>query len=156
MNFGKYAADIQQCWQGMLIMCFVTLVISIIYIFLLKWITKPLLYTSMAVIFIGFFLLGVWAWMQRSKYDGESNKESRNYATAGAVVSWVLVALYACFVCCMWKNISLGASIMEAASDFVAGNLRVIIMPLVAYVFALVFLLFWIFTCTYIWTIGEP
>jgi len=71
MNFGKYAADIQQCWQGMLIMCFVTLVITIIYIFLLKWITKPLLYTSMAVIFIGFFLLGVWAWMQRSKYDAE-------------------------------------------------------------------------------------
>jgi len=68
----------------------------------------------------------------------------------------VLVALYACFICCMWKNISLGASIMEAASDFVAGNLRVIVMPLIAYVFALAFLLFWVFTCTYIWTIGEP
>lgn len=50
-------------------MCGGTIVISIVYIFLLKWITKPLLYTSMLLILIGFVLLGGWCWMKKDEYD---------------------------------------------------------------------------------------
>ena len=68
-NCGKYMADIQNCWQAIVGMAFGSLVISIIYIFLLKWITKPLLYVSMVLILVFFVLLGGWSWIQRSKYD---------------------------------------------------------------------------------------
>jgi solute carrier family 44 (choline transporter-like protein), member 2/4/5 len=58
-------------------MCAATLLISIIYIFLLKWITKPLLYISMVLILVFFILLGGWSWMQREKYD--PILEEKNY-----------------------------------------------------------------------------
>jgi len=76
-NFGKYVADLQLCWKGLAIMAAVTLLISIVYIFLLKWITKPLLYISMVLILAAFCLLGGWCWMQRLKYDPET--ETKNY-----------------------------------------------------------------------------
>jgi hypothetical protein len=46
-----------------------TFLISIIYIFLLKWITKPLLYISMVAILAAFLLLGMWAWIKKDDYD---------------------------------------------------------------------------------------
>jgi len=50
-------------------MAVATIVISIAYIFLLKWLTKPLLYTSMLIILIGFVLLGGWLWLKKADYD---------------------------------------------------------------------------------------
>lgn len=68
-NFGSYIADLQLCWRGMAIMMVVTMIIAIVYIFLLKWITKPLLYISMVVILVCFILLGGWCWIKRTEYD---------------------------------------------------------------------------------------
>jgi hypothetical protein len=96
----------------------VTIVISIIYVFLLKWITKPLLYVSMIIIFVAFALLGAYCYIHMGDYE----KGSDNYkmTMAGAYVAWAIGICYMVCVCCCWKNISLGATIMECASDFVS------------------------------------
>jgi len=117
-NFGKYMLDIQNCWKGMAIMAGATIVISAIYIFLLKWITKPLLYVSIVLIAIGFLLLGAFGFLHKDEYDKESN--NYKYAFYGGIGAWVVGAIYIVIICCCWTNISLGASIMEAASDFVS------------------------------------
>lgn len=153
-NFGKYFAELQECWRVLAGMCGGTIVISIIYIFLLKWITKPLLYISMVVILAMFVLLGGWSWMQKDKYDAES--DDYMYAQVGAYVAWGISAVYLCFMCCCWSNISLGASIMEAASDFVSQNLRIILLPIFSYLICLPFIVYWVYTAVYIYSIGEP
>ena len=60
-GFGSYIADLQRCWKAIAVMCFMTFVISIVYLGLLKWITKPLLYVSMLLILVGFILLGFFS-----------------------------------------------------------------------------------------------
>jgi hypothetical protein len=140
----------------MAIMCVVTLIIAMIYIFLLKWITKPLLYVSMVLILVFFVLLGGWSWIKRSEFDPVLEKENYQYAMVGAIISWVLAAIYLCFICCCFKNISLGASIMEAASDFVSSNFRIVLLPVLAYVCAFIFLMFWTFTAIHLYSVGEP
>ena len=62
-DFGKYISDLQNCWQAIVGMCFGTFVIAIIYVFLLKYLVKPLLYISMILILAGFLLLGGWCWI---------------------------------------------------------------------------------------------
>ena len=52
-----------------------TIVISIIYVFLLKWITKPLLYVSMFVIFVAFVLLGGYGYLHMEEYAGDPESE---------------------------------------------------------------------------------
>ena len=53
----------QNCWEVMVGMCFGTILISIVYMALLKWIVRPLLYLSMLFILGGFLLLGGFAWL---------------------------------------------------------------------------------------------
>lgn len=154
-TFAKYAQDIQHCWKGMLYMCLASVVITVIYIWLLKIITKPLLYISMVLILICFILLGGWSWMKRAEYDPVTQKKNHDYATVGAGVSWAIAVIYFCFMCCCWRNISLGATIMEAASEFVSGNLRIVALPLISYVFSLAFFAYWTATAVYVYSIGT-
>lgn len=109
----------------------------------------------MVLILAGFILLGVWSFMQREKFNPETQKKNYDYATAGAIIGLVLAFLYLCFMCCCWHNISLGASIMEAASDFVTSNMKVVFLPIFAYIFALVFFAYWAVTAVYLYGVGD-
>lgn len=68
----------------------------------------------------------------------------------------MLAVVYAVCVCCCWNNIALGASIMEAASEFVSETLRVLLLPPIAYIVSMVYLVFWLYTATHLYSIGEP
>lgn len=114
----------------------------------------------MLLILAGFILLGGFCWMKRGELynDVENRKAHENnitYLTIGACVSWALAFIYACFMCCCWSNISLGASIMEAASAFVSSNLRIIWVPVTAYFICIPFLAYWVVSCAYLWSIGD-
>ena len=133
-----------------------TIFIALIYVFLLKWIVKPVLYVSMVLILVMFLLLGFWSFWKREDYNPTTQKRSYDYATAGAFVAWGIAAIYACFMMCCWRNISLGASIMECASHFVTSNVRIVFLPVLAYLISLVFFAYWIITCVYLYGIGTP
>lgn len=59
-------------------------------------------------------------------------------------------------VCCCWKNISLGASIMECASEFVAQNLRIVALPVVSYLIVIPVFIIWTGCAIYLYSIGTP
>lgn len=131
-----------------------TIVISIIYVFLLKWITKPLLYISMFVILIAFLLLGGYCYLHMADYEPDS--DNYKLTMAGAFVSWGVGLVYMICVCCCWKNISLGATIMECASQFVSQNLRVVTLPIIAYLVCLPVFIIWTACATYLYSVGTP
>ena len=94
----------------MSVMCFVSLIITIIYVFLLRWIAKPLIYVSLFAIFILGVLGGYAIWIRKDDYlEGTDNYK---YAQGGAIFIWTLAGLYTLFLCCQWNNIALGASIV--------------------------------------------
>lgn len=155
-GFVKYIVELKLCWDILIGMAVATIFISIFYIFLLKWITKPLLYTSMLIILVGFVLLGGWSWLKKAEYDPELQKENYNYCLYGAIIAWSLAGIYLCFIICCWKNISLGASIMECASEFVAGNLRVLWLPILSYIVCVPFIFYWVITAVFLYSMGEP
>jgi len=58
----EYFQQLEIVWKEILYMCLASVLITVVYIFLLKWITKPLLYVSMLIILFMFVLLGAWSW----------------------------------------------------------------------------------------------
>ena len=120
-GFGNYIIDIKDAWLVLLFMAFVAPCITVFYVWLLKTATKPLLYTSLVLIFLFGCATGYFAYLETQAMP---NKESHEYmaAVAGSFVIWIIVVLYTCFIVCNWRNIALGASIMETASDFVTEN----------------------------------
>lgn len=51
-SFAQYVADIKESVKPLFIMAAVTFVISMLYIYLLKWFAKPLLYISIVAILV--------------------------------------------------------------------------------------------------------
>lgn len=133
----------------------VTILISMFYIWLLKWITKPLLYVSMLLILLCFLILGAFCYTEMVTFDPELEADNYNMALAGMCVSWGVGLLYLICICCCWKNIALGASIMECASEFVAGNVRIVALPVIAYIIVIPIFIMWTFCAIYLYSIGE-
>jgi len=45
---------------------------------------------------------------------------------------------------------------MEAASTFVSSNLRIVMLPILSYLVAFVFFIFWVMCAVHIYSIGTP
>lgn len=134
-------------------MCFATIIISIVYIYLLQWIVKPLLYASMLCIFLCFAALALYGYVVAQDYEKDS--DDWKMAMAGAIVFALIDFIYMIFVCCCWNNISLGASIMQAASQFVSSTKRIVAVPLLSYIIVIPIFLCWTFCAVHLYAIGE-
>lgn len=64
--------------------------------------------------------------------------------------------LYVIFICCFWKSIALGTSIMEVSSQFLTANVKIVFMPVIAYIFCLPIIFWWAITTVYIYGLGTP
>jgi hypothetical protein len=167
-GFGKIASDLKSGWKGILIMFAVSLGFALTYVFCLKWFVKPLLYLSMLMILLFFLLLGAWSWLKMKDFqsgDGISPsnidpavyyKNNIMYCKAGAAIAWTIAFIYFCFIICCWKNIALGAAVMETSSAFVGQNLKVLVIPFFTYIFVFLFLTYWILAAVWLYCIGEP
>ena len=58
-------------------------------------------------------------------------------------------------LCCLWSAISLGASVIEACSDFLGANTRLGVVPIVTFVMYIPIFVWWIFGSVYIYGTGE-
>lgn len=132
-----------------------TFMVTVAYVYLLKYFTKPLLYVSMILIFLLGCGTGYFAWSKTSTME---DKESYEYRAAqgGSVFIFLIVALYTCFICCNWNFISLAASIMETTSEFVVENQSVVYLPMVTYACCLPIIIWWTFSAVFIYSMGTP
>jgi len=166
--------ELAEVYDGLIYMGLMSVVIALLYIFLLRWMTKPLLYISILVIMICFVVFAYFCYTEsqnykkaedelyEQKWKGVEPKPEMEYSNNyfysfyGAIVLGVLAVVYALCICCCWNNIALGASIMETASEFVSETLRVLLIPPLAYIICMVFLTFWLYTAVHLYSIGEP
>lgn len=76
VGFGAYIRGIGESLPVLGIMAIVTLIVTLVYIYLLRCITKPILYGSLLLIFL--FLVGCTLYMFKVANDFE-DKESDDY-----------------------------------------------------------------------------
>lgn len=85
-----------------------------------------------------------------------SNKQIAQGWLAGGVTLWILLALFVCFLVCYRSAIALGAAILQASSDFVASNSRIILLPLGNYIIIVAAGILWTIGIVYLASNGEP
>lgn len=152
--FTKYMADIKETWKLILVMAFASLVITLIYLFLLRWITKPILYVSLFLIFIFGALITGWCLRRMQEFPKDS--DDYKYSLAGGAVAGILTLLYVIFLCCNWRNIAIGADIMSAAGEFVSANPRISFIPFICYVFCLPIVAWYASVNVFLYSCGDP
>jgi hypothetical protein len=159
-GFGSYISDIGKAKVPLIIMAFVVIVITFVYIQLLQCITKPILYGSLLGIFVMLAAATYASYDNLTKFDKDDPlvKDSTDYKFAMAilVIMGILTVLYIVLICCLWSAISLGASVLETASDYISDNRSITILPFAAYLLCAPITLWWTVTAVYIYGLGEP
>lgn len=74
----------------------------------------------------------------------------------GAFVTWAITALYLFCILCQYSNIALGAGILEASSEYLSSNNRIVFLPIITYILTIPCAAAWAVTSTYLMTMGTP
>jgi len=151
-NMSRYMDDVSISWKIILVGGVISFFITLIYLYLLKWITKPILYISLFLVFIFGALITFWCYKRSTNYPPES--DDYKYSITGAVIGGILTLVYTIFICCQWTNIKIGAEIMGVAGEFVSTQPRIMITPLVAYFCMIPIFIWFVFTNVYLYSCG--
>ena len=109
-NLGKYMGDLGTCWWVFLVMGAISAVLGFIYLILLRWFAKPILYLSFFLIFALLVGGGFYVFFLYTKY--EPGDQTRNVMMGMGILLWILAAIYVLILCCCWSRIKLGAAII--------------------------------------------
>ncbi len=132
----------------------ISAVIAMIYLFLLRCFTKPLLYISFVLILAVLVASGIYVFVSASNYtDGDKTYEIMRGL---GIALWVLAGIYFIILLCCCNRIRLGIAIMEATSSFVRMNMSIFFIPLVFFVIIGVWATFWIISAIYVYSVGTP
>lgn len=82
--------------------------------------------------------------------------EYKPYYTYGSYAAWGILALFICCLLCNCKNIKIGIAIMKTTAQFIKDTPQVFILPPVAALFCMVWLIVWLITAFFIASVGEP
>ena len=134
-------------------MSIASIFITVLYLYLLQWITLPLLYFSIFLVFAGFVATGAWSLWLSTQYPEGS--EWQQYGQIGAGLAFALALIYLICVCCCWSNITLGAQIMSVAADFLTSNLRIVFLPFGTAFVVFLFMIWWLACAAWIYTVGD-
>ena len=150
----RYMRDIQLSWWVLLIALFLSLVVTIVYLWLLYYITKPLLYGSLiGVLLFGLLFTGFSA---KQFMDAMPDTEDKNSALTLTCIAGVCTLLWCCCLCWIWRGLAIGASIMQCAGQFLSKNPSIVRGPFITFFLTVPVLVWWILTNVYLYSIGTP
>ena len=149
----RYVYDLYESWPVLLGMSFASLLITIMYLYILQCCIGPILYTSIFVVFICGIGFTAFSFMKWSEFPEGSNDKST--ALAIGCIAGCITLIYTVCICCMWSAISIGIDVLKVTARFIRTNKMLTLGPLVTYILLIPLLLWWIAASLYLYSIGE-
>jgi hypothetical protein len=145
--------DLMESWKVLAGMAFGSLLITVLYIVLLRWITKIILYTSLVGFLIfGFAFAGWNIWKYTQALPGSTDAKTALYI---GIIAGVVTLIYLICLCCMWSAIALGASVIEACSDFVGSTTRLGLVPTITFLCYIPIFCWWVIGSVFVYATGT-
>lgn len=159
--FTRGFGEMEQCWPVILICSFTAMVFSLLWLFLLRWILKPLVYLCILLILVLLIVVGYLAMLiaddlENVKLPGDTATDNQlKLWRALQYAAWILAAMYIVVMMWMIKRIKIAIIIMKQASRAFLATPSMIIVPPIVFVFVLGWIAFFIVTAVYIQTVGQ-
>lgn len=153
-GLSNYMGDLATCWWVFIVMAFISLAISIIYLILLRCFAKPIMYLSFVLILV--LLAGGGAYVFAQQHNYEEGDNTRSVMKWMGIVLWILTGIYFVILMCCCGRIRLGIAILEATSDFVRDTMSIFFVPTIFFFFICVWMCYWIISAVYVYSVGEP
>lgn len=127
--------------------------LGFIYMIVLRFLGKPLIFFSLFAIIVG-TAYGGWMLFQIGTAMADT-EQYKNYYIYGSYVTWGFAGLILLCLCCNLTNIKIGIAVMEATAMFINGTPQVFLLPPLALVLILGWLGVWVIQMAYVCSIGT-
>ena len=85
----------------------------------------------------------------------KKEEQKKMYYTYGSYVVWGISAVLLCCALCNQKNIRIGVAVMKCTAMFIGGTPQVFLIPPVAIVVIMSWLIFWLIMALHVFSVGE-
>ncbi len=149
---GQYLSDLYTAWKVLAIAVGLAFFFALFYMLILRCCAKTLVWIT----FLGFLaLLGVIGYFFYNKaVNTDDDGDKLNYQIL-AIVFWSIDFLVFLMICCVYDDIQLALTIIQASGAFVFQTCSVLFVPIFVIILAAGYMVYWIVTVIYIYSIGK-
>lgn len=149
---GQYMSDLYTAWKVLLIACGLSFVLAFFYMIFLRCCAKLLVWLT----FIGFIcllaILGGLFWEKANNAVDSGDK--LNYQIL-AVIFWVVDFILFLVICCLYDDIQLALTVIQASATFIFQQFWIVFVPIITIIITIGYIAFWISVLIYIYSIGT-
>lgn len=159
--FMRGFSECEQTWRVIVICSATAIVISLVWIFLLRWVMAPIVYLCIILVFAVIVLIGVLAMLQADNLEdvslpGETGTDDQvKVWRAIEYIAFLAAAMYIVVVLVIIKRIRIAIILMEESSKAFLANPVIAVLPLFVLVLLLGFGALFFAATLYIQTIGD-
>jgi len=172
-GIGESFATFLETWDVTILVCVLAFVMGLVFLILLRFFIKPVVWFAVIFVFVLFMALGLIAYLYSYQCldDGldssalasatssesvecldykVSSEDGRTALLYCAYICWILAAVYAAVIACLFKRIRLAVAINAVAAQFVVHTPHIVLVPVFQGITALTWTIIWITMCTYL------
>ncbi|OMJ83106.1 hypothetical protein SteCoe_16026 [Stentor coeruleus] len=151
-----WIADVWRCWTAILIVLGVSVIVSIVYLLLMRYCVGVVLWVSIiatlaAIIFFGIYIDKI----AEDKYGSKEKKKTKDALNIAAVIIYCVVALFIIILIFMYRRIQLAIAIMKSGAIFLKDMPSVIFVPIIMFCLSFGFYVYWILALIFIYSSGK-
>jgi hypothetical protein len=151
-KIAQYLQDLITAWQPEAICIAISVVLTLIFMVILRCCAKLLIWIVLFAFVALLALIAGFFWRQNT--NATDSGDALNYKIL-SIIFWVLDGCVVIGILCLYDDINLALTVIEAAAQFVFQTFQILLVPF--YMIALVcgFIIYWIATAAFIYSIGT-
>jgi hypothetical protein len=151
-KIGDYLGDLYTAWQVEAIACGIALGLTLVFMVLLRLCAKVLVWLVFITFIVLLAVVGGFYYqqMQASKDPGDQ----LNYEILAGIF-WGLDGMFVLVILVLYDDINLALTIIAASAQFTFQTIQILFIPFFAAVLVVGFLIYWIATAMFIYSIGA-
>lgn len=133
--------------------CLTALILGYAFLFIIRLIGGLIIYLFLILLELTLVFAGLYVHFHAQTYADDD--EYKQYIQYGAYIIWGLAAIEFLCVCCCWTQIKIAVAVYKTTAQYVAANLRIFLLPLVAWVLLGVWAIVWMTSFVHIASVGD-
>lgn len=130
--------------------CGISFFWCILFLYLMSYFAECISWVIVGLVQIGLFAASGFSMFQynnlKSQKDTVTDDQSDTMKTllVIGIISGVLGLLFMCAVCCFFTSLKIAIDVIDASADFLAKTKRIILVPVIFFVFNVIAVLVWL------------
>lgn len=143
-------------WPVSLTVAAIAFILSLFIMYMIKWCGRILVWAVITLYILSLIVFGTLFFFAAKGDLSSFHFAAQNWLYALAYILWAFGALSLVLVICFRNKIELAISVLKAAADFTKDVWEAIFVPLTVFGIVILFLVYWLFSSTYILATGTP